>query len=64
MQKKNNMDKFFIKNNWCYSLMVAFILSNVIYFTRLCQTGDKGVIRAMIDMDQTIAKLNLDEATF
>lgn len=40
-----------IKNNWCYTLTMTFLLSNCIYFTRLMQTGDKAIIRSMIDID-------------
>ena len=53
-----------VKNNWSYTLLMAFLLSNLIYFTKLMQTGDKAIIRSMIDVDQTIAALNVTETSF
>ena len=41
----------FFKNNYLYTLTVCFVLSSVIYWDRLMQTGDKKVIGAMIDID-------------
>jgi hypothetical protein len=43
--------KWWVKNNWVYSLGSAFIVLNVIYFFRLMQTGDKAIINAMINVD-------------
>lgn len=58
------MSKWYFSNNWCYTLSVTFVISNCVYFTRLMQEGDKGVINNMINIDQTIAALNLTEATY
>jgi hypothetical protein len=58
------MSKWYFSNNWCYTLSVTFVISNCVYFTRLMQEGDKGVINNMINIDQTIAVLNLTEATY
>jgi len=49
------MHRWWVKNNWVYSIGTGFIVMNIIYWTRLMQTSDKGVIKAMIDMDITIA---------
>ena len=51
------MHRFWVKNNWIYSLGMTFIVTNCIFFTRLMQAGDKGVIKAMVDIDQTIANI-------
>lgn len=45
------MHLWFIKNNWIYTLTMTFLVSNCIFFTRLMQTGDKAIIRSMIDID-------------
>jgi H+/Cl- antiporter ClcA len=58
------MKYWFFKNNWVYTLTMTFLVSNIIFFTRLMQTGDKAIIRSMIDVDQTIAKLNLTQETY
>ena len=58
------MKYWFFKNNWVYTLTMTFCVSNIIFFTRLMQTGDKAIIRSMIDVDQTIAKLNLTQDTY
>ena len=58
------MHRWWIKNNWVYSLGIGFIVMNIIYFTRLMQVADKGVIRAMIDVDITIAKMHLTDKTY
>lgn len=50
------MDKWFIKNSWTYTLIVVFCVTNCLFLTKSLLTGDKGIIRAMIDIDQTIAK--------
>ena len=39
-------------------------MGNFIYATKIMQTGDKAIIRSMIDIDQNIATRNLTEATF
>ena len=52
------------KNNWSYTLLAAFIVCNFVFFTKLMQTGDKAIIRSMIDVDQTIAALNVTTTTF
>ena len=58
-KKTNTPKKWWVKNNWTYSLGTAFIVLNVIYFLRLMQTGDKAVINAMINVDQNLAKQNM-----
>lgn len=58
------MSNKYFKNNWCYTLTMVLIISNFIFFTKILQTGDKAVIRTMIDVDQNIASLNLTEKTF
>lgn len=45
------MNKSWVKNNWVYSLGMTFLLTNAMFFTRLMQQGDKGVIKAMVDID-------------
>ena len=55
---------WFIKNNWTYTLGMTFLVSNIIFFTKLMQTGDKAIIRSMIDVDQTIAKLEVNSTSF
>ena len=50
------MSKWWVKNNWVYTLGISFIVLNIIYFTRLMQTSDKAVINAMIDVDLIIAR--------
>ena len=57
------MSNKFISNNWCYTLTSVFIMGNFIYATKIMQTGDKAIIRSMIDIDQNIASRNLTEAT-
>ena len=61
--KKGMAGKYprFFGNNYVYTLTVCFILSSVIQSTRIMQTGDKSVIGAMINIDQTLAKLNYTE---
>jgi hypothetical protein len=49
--KRNHMHLWFIKNNWVYTLTMTFLVSNAIYYTRMLQTGDKAIIRSMIDID-------------
>lgn len=56
------MGRWWVKNPWVYSLGMVFLVTNVIYWTRLLQASDKAVIQGMIDIDQTIAKLNLTAA--
>jgi len=48
-------------NNFVYTLTVCFILSSVIYSTRIMQSGDKKVIGAMINIDQTLSRLGYTE---
>ena len=48
-------------NNYVYTLTVTFILSSIIQVTRIMQTGDKSVIKSAINIDQTLAKMNLTE---
>jgi chloride channel 2 len=62
--KKANMKYWFIQNNWIYTLTMTFLVSNAIYFTRIMQTGDKAIINSMINVDQTIAKLNVTSGSF
>ena len=58
------MGKYWIfKNNWAYTLIMVFLVQNIIFQTKLMQTGDKAVIRSMIDVDQTIAGLNVTSET-
>ena len=40
---------------------MAFMLLNIIYFTRVMQYNDKAVIGAMVNIDQTIANLGESE---
>lgn len=49
--KKSNMKYWFFKNNWVYTLTMTFCVSNIIFFSRMMQTGDKAIIRSMIDVD-------------
>ena len=49
--KKANMGKWFIKNNWSYTVGMTFILGNIIFWTRIMQWNDKAVIKAMVDID-------------
>ena len=58
------MGHWFIKNNWCYTLMSVFLMSNMIFATKILQTGDKSIIRSMIDIDQNIANRNLTQLNF
>ena len=58
------MGKYWIfKNNWAYTLIMVFLVQNIIFQTKLMQTGDKAIIRSMIDVDQTIAGLNVTSET-
>jgi len=41
---------------------MTFILTNIMYWTRLAQWNDKAVIGAMVDIDQHIAALGPDAA--
>jgi hypothetical protein len=41
---------------------MTFILTNIMYWTRLMQWNDKAVIKAMVDIDQNIAALGPDAA--
>lgn len=45
------MHRWWVKQNYVYSLGMCFILTNIIYFTRVMQWNDKAVIKAMIDVD-------------
>ena len=47
--------------NFIYTLGMCFFINNVIFLTRLMQTGDKAIIRSMIDVDQTIAAKGLNK---
>ena len=58
------MHRWWVKNNWVYSIGMGFIVMNFIYWTRLMQVADKGIIRAMIDVDITIAKKHLTDKTY
>jgi hypothetical protein len=58
------MDKWYIKNNWIYTISICIVVSSIIYSTKLLQAGDKATINAMIDIDQTIAKMNVGEGNF
>lgn len=62
MTKKANGSRWWIKQNFVYSLGMTFILTNIMYWTRLMQWNDKAVIKAMVDIDQNIAKLGPDAA--
>lgn len=48
-------------NNYVYTLTITFVLSSLIQVTRIMQTGDKAVIGATIDIDQTLARKDLTE---
>lgn len=50
-KKKMSGKYWFFKNNWTYTLGMTFLVSNIIFFTKLMQTGDKAIIRSMIDVD-------------
>ena len=39
-------------------------MSNMIFATKILQTGDKSIIRSMIDIDQNIANRNLTQSNF
>ena len=56
------MKRWYIKNNFAYTIGMCFILTNIIYFTRVMQYNDKAVIQAMVDIDQTLAKLGTTDA--
>lgn len=45
------MGKSWVKNNWSYALGMTFILTNIMFFTRVMQQSDKAVIKAMVDID-------------
>ena len=59
-KKKNGANKMF-SQNFIYTLGMCFFINNVIFLTRLMQTGDKAIIRSMIDVDQTIAAKGLNK---
>lgn len=59
--KKSNASQWWVKNNWVYTGGMCFIVLNFIFFTRLLLPGDKAVITSLINIDETIAKLNLTE---
>jgi len=42
--KKKNSHLIIFKNPWIYTIGIVFCVSNIIYFTRLLQEGDKGII--------------------
>ena len=48
-------------NNYVYTLTVTLILSSIIQYTRIMQTGDKSVIGSCINVDMTLAKMKLTE---
>lgn len=50
-------------NNYVYTLTVTVVLSSIIQYTRIMQTGDKKVIGETINIDQTLAKMDLTEET-
>ena len=62
--KKNNMHRWFVKNNWVYSCSMTFFVLNIIFFFRLNQASDRNVIKAMIDIDETIADMGLNSTNY
>jgi len=40
---------------------MSFLVLNCIFYFRLMQVGDKNVIQAMIDIDETLAGMNITE---
>ena len=52
------MHRWYISNNWMYTLTMTFVLTNIMYFTRLMQYSDEAVITAMIEIDQSLTKLS------
>jgi H+/Cl- antiporter ClcA len=61
MTKEGSL-KWFFSNPWFYNLTMTFICINIIYFTKLMQTGDRGVINSLMNFDIEMAKLNLTSA--
>lgn len=53
--KKANSGKWYFRISWVYTFTVVFIVTSIIFLTRQMQSGDKGIINAMINIDQTIA---------
>jgi len=51
--------RWWVKNNWTYTIGMAFIVLNIVFYLRLMQASDKVVINAMINMDETLAKQNM-----
>ena len=58
-KKKKYMQKWWVKNDFIYSLGMAFFVINMVFWTRLLTSADKGVINAMIDADMIIANKHL-----
>lgn len=53
-----------VRNSFVYSLTMGFVIISIIYFTKVMEVNDKTVMKAMIDIDLTIANLNLTEKQF
>ena len=62
-KKEMAQKSILFRNNWIYTLLIVFLCTNVIFFSKMMQTGDKGVINAMINIDQNIARRNMTAET-
>jgi len=50
-RKKLAANYSLFSNDWYYTLGMVFVCTNLIYFTGVMQTGDKGIINNMINID-------------
>lgn len=55
--KKRYQEKWFF-SPWIYTLTIAFLITNIEYFSKVTQTTDKNVIKSMIDIDWNLANNN------
>jgi len=62
--KKRNSSHWFFKNPYFYTCGVTFMVLNIIFFLRLMQTGDKQIIKAMIDIDENLAEMKMNQTNY
>jgi H+/Cl- antiporter ClcA len=61
--RRENRNLLCFRSNWIYPTMIGAFVLNIIYLTKMLQVPDAEVIRSMLDVDMTIAKMNLTSTT-